>query len=98
MAGPVRTRGSAGRGAVLRAFLFRHAGAQYRHGSVRQAVFRAIGCIRRPFVALTFLGLAVGGALLVRPDKHVAWRSLDVVEDPAAALRTALRQVLGRAS
>jgi hypothetical protein len=40
--------------------------AQYRHGSVRQAVFRALGAFRRPFVALAFLGLAVGGALLVR--------------------------------
>lgn len=37
------------------------------------------------------------GALLVRPDKHVAWRSPDLVDDPAGALRTALTQVLGRA-
>ena len=34
--------------------------------SVRQAVFRAFGLIRRPLVALAFLALAVGGALLVR--------------------------------
>ncbi|QSR28724.1 phenol 2-monooxygenase [Nocardioides aromaticivorans] len=39
-----------------------------------------------------------GGALLVRPDKHVAWRSLDLVDDPTDALRTALRHVLGRQS
>lgn len=33
---------------------------------MRQAAFRALGLVRRPFVALTFLALAVGGALLVR--------------------------------
>ncbi len=33
---------------------------------MRQAVFRALGCVKRPFVALTFIGLAVGGALLVQ--------------------------------
>ncbi|MBL8956446.1 MAG: tetratricopeptide repeat protein [Myxococcaceae bacterium] len=33
---------------------------------MRQAVFRALGCLKRPFVALTFIGLAAGGALLVR--------------------------------
>ena len=37
-----------------------------------------------------------GGVLLVRPDKHVAWRSQDLPGDPAAALGEALRRVLGR--
>lgn len=37
-----------------------------------------------------------GGALLVRPDKHVAWRAHTLPEDPRGALRDALAQVLGR--
>ena len=36
------------------------------------------------------------GALLVRPDKHIAWRSMSLPEDPAGALRTALATLLGR--
>lgn len=36
------------------------------------------------------------GAILVRPDKHVAWRSATLPTDPASALREALAQVLGR--
>jgi 2,4-dichlorophenol 6-monooxygenase len=35
-------------------------------------------------------GLAEGGALLVRPDQHVAWRAPDQVSDPEAELRAAL--------
>ncbi len=37
------------------------------------------------------------GALLVRPDRHVAWRvkEIDRVRDPVAALDTAMRQILG---
>jgi 2,4-dichlorophenol 6-monooxygenase len=34
------------------------------------------------------------GALLVRPDCHVAWRSHSLAEDPVGELRTALRRVL----
>jgi 2,4-dichlorophenol 6-monooxygenase len=34
------------------------------------------------------------GALLVRPDRHIAFRSTDLPTDPAAALATALRRVL----
>ncbi|WP_093176194.1 FAD-dependent monooxygenase [Sinosporangium album] len=34
------------------------------------------------------------GALLVRPDRHIAWRSMDRVADPVAALREAMRHVL----
>jgi 2,4-dichlorophenol 6-monooxygenase len=36
------------------------------------------------------------GALLVRPDRVVAWRSLDLAADPGGELRRALAQVLGR--
>lgn len=35
-----------------------------------------------------------GGALLVRPDRHIAWRSADRPQSPHDALRGALRQVL----
>jgi 2,4-dichlorophenol 6-monooxygenase len=41
------------------------------------------------------LGLEPGGALLVRPDQHVAWRSAAAVHDPTGALRSALATVLG---
>jgi 2,4-dichlorophenol 6-monooxygenase len=37
------------------------------------------------------------GAVLVRPDRFVAWRSLDGDADPATTLATALSQILGRA-
>ena len=36
------------------------------------------------------------GALLVRPDQHVGWRTSTLPEDPAASLRAALTQILGR--
>ena len=36
------------------------------------------------------------GALLVRPDRFVAWRSLGAVPDHAAALERALTEVLSR--
>jgi putative polyketide hydroxylase len=36
------------------------------------------------------------GAVLVRPDGFVAWRSSDGEADPAAALERALRAVLSR--
>ncbi|MDX1873264.1 FAD-dependent monooxygenase [Mycolicibacterium sp. 120266] len=37
------------------------------------------------------------GALLVRPDKYIAWRSRCLPDDPEASLRAALAGVLGRA-
>ncbi|HYQ67595.1 FAD-dependent monooxygenase [Actinophytocola sp.] len=36
------------------------------------------------------------GALLVRPDKHVAWRAMTLPADPETALRSALNQILGK--
>ncbi len=42
-------------------------------------------------------GIDGTGALLVRPDQHVAWRVQTMPDDPAAALRSVLARVLGRA-
>ncbi|WP_225840381.1 FAD-dependent monooxygenase [Streptomyces sp. NK08204] len=39
--------------------------------------------------------IADDGAVLVRPDNHVAWRSMGACEDPADALTQALSRVLG---
>lgn len=38
------------------------------------------------------------GALLVRPDKYIAWRAQRLPDDPAAALRAALGAILGTAT
>ena len=37
------------------------------------------------------------GAILVRPDKHVAWRAMSLPEDPGAALGEAVATLLGKA-
>ncbi|MEP9384271.1 FAD-dependent monooxygenase [Nocardioides sp. KR10-350] len=37
------------------------------------------------------------GALLIRPDKHVAWRATSLPDHPEAALTTAVAQLLGKA-
>jgi 2-polyprenyl-6-methoxyphenol hydroxylase-like FAD-dependent oxidoreductase len=42
------------------------------------------------------LGISAEGALLLRPDQHVAWRSRGAVEDPHAALAAASTAILGR--
>jgi len=42
------------------------------------------------------LGVERDGALLVRPDQHVAWRARKAVADPRATLRGALDRILGR--
>ena len=34
--------------------------------------------------------IAADGALLVRPDQHVAWRAMTLPEDPGRALREAM--------
>jgi 2,4-dichlorophenol 6-monooxygenase len=41
------------------------------------------------------LGIAVDGALLVRPDQHVGWRCARAARDPHAALEAALAAILG---
>jgi hypothetical protein len=41
-------------------------------------------------------GVDADGAVLVRPDGHVAWRSRSGASNPAAVLRTALDCVFGR--
>lgn len=41
-------------------------------------------------------GIGPRGALLVRPDRFVAWRSMGESEDPAGELAAALAQILGR--
>ncbi|AQZ66263.1 Polyketide hydroxylase WhiE VIII [[Actinomadura] parvosata subsp. kistnae] len=41
-------------------------------------------------------GVSGGGAVLVRPDGYVAWRSPGPVTDPAATLEHVLRQILSR--
>jgi 2,4-dichlorophenol 6-monooxygenase len=41
------------------------------------------------------LGIEADGALLVRPDQHVAWRSARGVTDPRAALAAAFAAILG---
>ena len=38
------------------------------------------------------------GALLVRPDQHVAWRTVAAPETPAAALESALQATLSAPS
>jgi len=38
-------------------------------------------------------GIARDGAVLVRPDGHVAWRSVGLPADPSAALRSAFRSL-----
>jgi 2,4-dichlorophenol 6-monooxygenase len=38
------------------------------------------------------------GCLLVRPDRHIAWRKVDVSADPVTELRDALQHILGPAA
>jgi hypothetical protein len=38
-------------------------------------------------------GIQAGGASLIRPDGHVAWRSVELPNDPAGVLVQALRTV-----
>jgi 2-polyprenyl-6-methoxyphenol hydroxylase-like FAD-dependent oxidoreductase len=45
---------------------------------------------------LALVGIGTRGALLVRPDQHVAWRAAGPVSDPGAELGNAIRGVLGR--
>ena len=43
-------------------------------------------------------GIDEGGAVLVRPDGYVGWRSASAVSDPVATLASALGAIQGRAS
>ena len=43
---------------------------------------------------MKLLGIDAGGALLVRPDQHVAWRARHAVTDTTAALSRALATIL----
>lgn len=40
--------------------------------------------------------VAEEGAILVRPDKHIGWRSMSLPEDPERRLREAMSSLLGR--
>jgi 2,4-dichlorophenol 6-monooxygenase len=40
--------------------------------------------------------IAEDGVLLIRPDKHIGWRSMTLPDDPEQALRTALTSLLTR--
>ena len=44
---------------------------------------------------LHYRGISPAGAILVRPDRFVAWRSYEASTDPHATLENALHQVLG---
>jgi 2,4-dichlorophenol 6-monooxygenase len=46
----------------------------------------------------TTCGVEATGALLVRPDQHVAWRARSLPDDPAARLRDALTRALEASS
>ncbi|MGN9838493.1 FAD-dependent monooxygenase [Nonomuraea sp. H19] len=41
-------------------------------------------------------GISGGGAVLVRPDGYVAWRTQEPSQDPAATLERVMRQILSR--
>jgi 2,4-dichlorophenol 6-monooxygenase len=47
---------------------------------------------------MKLLGIDADGALLVRPDQHVAWRSQHTVPDTTAALSRALATILSHSS
>ena len=42
--------------------------------------------------------VAEDGAILVRPDKHIGWRSMSLPDDPERALHAAMSSLLGRAA
>ncbi len=41
-------------------------------------------------------GISPQGAVLVRPDRFIGWRSLGMAANPAAELTSALQRILGR--
>ncbi len=40
--------------------------------------------------------VAEEGSILVRPDKHIGWRSMGLPEDPERSLREAMSSLLDR--
>ncbi|HMQ28299.1 MAG TPA: hypothetical protein PKA98_20080, partial [Acidimicrobiales bacterium] len=60
-------------------------------GPVRQVRLSEEVAVDAEWCALTRLG--PDGALLVRPDQHVAWRSSSLPADPPAALAAAVTSV-----
>jgi 2,4-dichlorophenol 6-monooxygenase len=42
-------------------------------------------------------GISEDGAILVRPDNHVAWRSIEAASDPVAELESVFSSILARA-
>ena len=46
----------------------------------------------------TNCGVEPTGALLIRPDQHVAWRAASLPEQPAASLTAALGRIVGESS
>jgi hypothetical protein len=44
----------------------------------------------------TTYGVGADGAVLIRPDGYVAWRSPSMTADPMATLRTALAAILAK--
>jgi 2,4-dichlorophenol 6-monooxygenase len=45
---------------------------------------------------LQYRGIERDGAVLVRPDRFIGWRSIGAAADPAALLAGALQRILGR--
>jgi len=79
------------------------------HGATRHGAPRPnAASIWSPFVSDTWrvtgstrgspLSSAPAGAILVRPDRVIAWRSMGGVDDPRRELGAALDRVLARAS
>ncbi|TMR13108.1 FAD-binding protein [Nonomuraea turkmeniaca] len=65
-------------------------GVQLTRLLIGEELVDAEGCWRDRY------GVSGGGAVLVRPDGYVAWRSPDADPDPPATLERALRRVLSR--
>lgn len=67
------------------------------HFGIRVLVYSLgeTGDLRAPGTARLF-GLSPGGALLVRPDDYVAWRTREMPFDPSLALRSALARILDK--
>ncbi|MEU6720582.1 FAD-dependent monooxygenase [Nonomuraea sp. NPDC046802] len=65
-------------------------GVQLTRLLVDEELMDVEGCFRQRY------GVRGGGAVLVRPDGYVAWRSPQPTPEPAATLERVLRQILSR--